>query len=60
MALISPSFVLFALLPLALQVQAADVPAWGQCGGIGYTGSTTCSAGLVCQQWNPYYVSSMP
>ncbi|KAF8316748.1 hypothetical protein DL93DRAFT_2125198 [Clavulina sp. PMI_390] len=26
-----------------------------QCGGIGYTGSTVCDAGLVCYYWNDYY-----
>ncbi|KAG8831286.1 hypothetical protein FRC17_003364 [Serendipita sp. 399] len=57
MALINPSFLLFALLPLALQAQAA-VPVWGQCGGLQYTGDTQCTPGNICQQWNPYYVSS--
>ncbi|KAF9476048.1 glycosyl hydrolase family 62 protein [Pholiota conissans] len=32
----------------------ADVPLYGQCGGIGYTGSTTCAQG-VCTYSNPYY-----
>lgn len=30
------------------------VPEWGQCGGIGYTGSTTCASSLSCacnSQW---------
>jgi hypothetical protein len=30
-------------------------PRWGQCGGIGYTGCTTCEAGTSCQSQNPYY-----
>ncbi|KAG8866440.1 hypothetical protein FRC20_008512 [Serendipita sp. 405] len=59
MALINFSFVLLALLPLAFQARACDdVHAWGQCGGIGYTGSTTCASGLICQEWNPWYVST--
>ncbi|KAK5119901.1 hypothetical protein LTR85_007227 [Meristemomyces frigidus] len=26
-----------------------------RCGGIGYSGSTSCMSGLVCKEWNPYY-----
>lgn len=29
-------------------------PLWGQCGGIGYTGPTSCSQG-TCKVINPYY-----
>ncbi|KAG8837162.1 hypothetical protein FRC18_009971, partial [Serendipita sp. 400] len=61
MALINFSFVLLALLPLAFQARACDdVHAWGQCGGIGYTGSTTCASGLICQEWNPWYSQCIP
>ncbi|KAF3107448.1 hypothetical protein TWF569_007933 [Orbilia oligospora] len=28
---------------------------WGQCGGIGWTGATTCVDGSTCQALNPYY-----
>ncbi|KAF3931109.1 hypothetical protein ABW20_dc0107677 [Dactylellina cionopaga] len=31
------------------------VAKYGQCGGIGYTGSTNCAAGSTCQVLNPYY-----
>ncbi|KAG8679416.1 hypothetical protein FRC08_016989, partial [Ceratobasidium sp. 394] len=31
------------------------VAEWGQCGGIGYTGSTVCDSGLTCIVLNPYY-----
>ncbi|KAG8746347.1 hypothetical protein FRC10_005336 [Ceratobasidium sp. 414] len=31
------------------------VAEWGQCGGIGYTGSTVCDSGLTCVVLNPYY-----
>ncbi|KAG9094984.1 hypothetical protein FRC07_011166, partial [Ceratobasidium sp. 392] len=31
------------------------VAEWGQCGGIGYTGSTVCDSGLTCNVINPYY-----
>ncbi|KUL83279.1 hypothetical protein ZTR_09150 [Talaromyces verruculosus] len=28
---------------------------WGQCGGIGWNGATTCVSPYTCQQINPYY-----
>ncbi|KAF4611592.1 hypothetical protein D9613_003657 [Agrocybe pediades] len=28
---------------------------WGQCGGIGWTGPTTCESPYTCQVGNPYY-----
>ncbi|EJD43892.1 glycoside hydrolase [Auricularia subglabra TFB-10046 SS5] len=28
---------------------------WGQCGGIGWTGCTTCAAGSTCTKQNDYY-----
>ncbi|KAF7341846.1 Beta-xylanase [Mycena sanguinolenta] len=28
---------------------------WGQCGGIGWTGCTSCVSGTTCQQLNAYY-----
>ncbi|KAG8856014.1 hypothetical protein FRB96_006581 [Tulasnella sp. 330] len=31
------------------------VPEYGQCGGIGYTGSTVCAAGYTCKVSSPYY-----
>ncbi|KAF8323706.1 cellobiohydrolase I [Clavulina sp. PMI_390] len=31
------------------------VPEYGQCGGIGYTGSTTCASGYTCTYSNAYY-----
>ncbi|KAK0103814.1 hypothetical protein ONS95_005813 [Cadophora gregata] len=33
----------------------AAVGKWGQCGGLTYTGSTTCVAGTVCKYQNDYY-----
>jgi len=38
----------------------ADVPEYGQCGGIGYTGPTTCASGLVCTVANSYYYQCLP
>ncbi|KAG8955839.1 hypothetical protein FRC04_006285 [Tulasnella sp. 424] len=34
---------------------ASAVSEWGQCGGINYTGSKTCDAGLTCVYINDYY-----
>ncbi|KAF3938732.1 Endoglucanase-4 [Dactylella cylindrospora] len=31
------------------------VSAWGQCGGQGWTGCTTCASGLTCKVLNAYY-----
>ncbi|KAH7912404.1 glycoside hydrolase family 5 protein [Hygrophoropsis aurantiaca] len=43
-------------LALALASSAqTPVSEWGQCGGIDYTGSTTCAAGLACIELNSYY-----
>ncbi|KAL0956596.1 hypothetical protein HGRIS_002733 [Hohenbuehelia grisea] len=43
-------------LALALTIAPAlAVSEWGQCGGIGYSGSTSCDAGLACIKLNDYY-----
>ena len=47
---------LAALLPYAL----AQSQEWGQCGGIGWTGATTCVAGTVCTYQNDYYSQCLP
>lgn len=36
-----------------------SIAQWQRCGGIGYSGSTTCVSGLVCHEWNPYYSQCM-
>ncbi|KAI8972209.1 mannanase [Trametes punicea] len=46
-------------LALAPFVNAA-APEWGQCGGINWTGDTTCVAGTVCTVLNPYYSQCLP
>ncbi|KAI0076120.1 mannanase [Panus rudis PR-1116 ss-1] len=45
-----------ALAPL---VKAAS-PVWGQCGGIGWTGDTTCVSGSTCIKQNDYYFQCIP
>ncbi|KAF7313846.1 Glycoside hydrolase family 12 protein [Mycena chlorophos] len=34
---------------------SSTVPVYGQCGGQGYPGSTTCASGSTCVSQNPYY-----
>ncbi|KAF5391573.1 hypothetical protein D9757_002387 [Collybiopsis confluens] len=38
----------------------AQSPVWGQCGGIGWTGPTTCAAGSGCVVSNPYFSQCLP
>ena len=47
---------LAVLFPLAL-AQSAE---WGQCGGEGWTGPTTCVAGTTCVYSNPWYSQCLP
>ncbi|KAG4029465.1 hypothetical protein MFRU_015g00100 [Monilinia fructicola] len=47
-------------LPLAAGIffsasSAAEVALYGQCGGTGFTGSTSCASGAVCQSQNAFY-----
>jgi len=41
-------------------VVSAQQGAWAQCGGIGWTGLTTCISGYVCTVGNPYYSQCLP
>ncbi|KAI0076007.1 endo-1,4-beta-xylanase C precursor [Panus rudis PR-1116 ss-1] len=47
---------LIAIVPFA----AAQSQEWGQCGGIGWTGPTTCVSGTVCTKLNDYYSQCLP
>ncbi|KAK4232821.1 glycoside hydrolase superfamily, partial [Achaetomium macrosporum] len=38
----------------------AQSPLWGQCGGQGWTGPTTCVSGSVCQKNNDWYSQCVP
>ncbi|KAJ7455391.1 endoglucanase [Mycena galericulata] len=53
---------LLALTTLAITVSPAvsQVAVYGQCGGIGFTGSTVCDAGSVCTTLNAYYSQCLP
>ncbi|KAF7431070.1 hypothetical protein PC9H_006788 [Pleurotus ostreatus] len=50
------SAIIFILAPVALAQQSA----WGQCGGIGWTGATTCVSGSVCSKQNDWYSQCIP
>ncbi|QRV81369.1 carbohydrate-binding module family 1 protein [Ceratobasidium sp. AG-Ba] len=45
---------------MATTVLAQQVPNWGMCGGIGWTGPTTCNTGWVCQYWNDWDSTCIP
>ncbi|PPQ91723.1 hypothetical protein CVT25_012864 [Psilocybe cyanescens] len=47
---------LLSIIPLAI----AQSGAYGQCGGIGWTGATTCISGFTCTVGNPYYSQCLP
>ncbi|KZP21678.1 glycoside hydrolase family 5 protein [Athelia psychrophila] len=50
-----------ALIASALFLSAnAQVAEYGQCGGIGYTGSTTCVSPYVCTYSNAYFSQCLP
>jgi hypothetical protein len=49
-----------AALLAAAAVVKADQAAWAQCGGIGWTGETTCSSGYSCVQSNDDYSQCLP
>ncbi|GLB35431.1 putative beta-xylanase [Lyophyllum shimeji] len=54
-------FKLLSVVSLAILAQrAAAVAVWGQCGGIGYSGDTTCAAGSTCVHVNDYYYQCQP
>ncbi|KAF9501450.1 hypothetical protein BDN71DRAFT_705917 [Pleurotus eryngii] len=55
-----PAPILFALLLAIVLNVAAQSPAWGQCGGIGWSGATTCVCGYACTVSNPYYSQCLP
>ncbi|TCD71242.1 Endochitinase 1 [Steccherinum ochraceum] len=48
------------VLALIVVKVTAQSPVYGQCGGIGWTGSTTCAAGSTCTVLNDYYSQCIP
>jgi len=52
--------VFLSLFALALSTPVLSVSVWGQCGGINWTGGTTCDSGTVCTELNDYYFQCLP
>ncbi|RDB30367.1 4-O-methyl-glucuronoyl methylesterase [Hypsizygus marmoreus] len=51
----------YSLVALILALPAlAQSPLYGQCGGIGWTGSTTCVSGATCTTLNDWYFQCLP
>ncbi|KAF8892435.1 cellobiohydrolase [Infundibulicybe gibba] len=51
---------LLALVALVPSLANAASPLYGQCGGLTWTGDTTCVAGATCQKLNDYYSQCLP
>ncbi|THH29561.1 hypothetical protein EUX98_g4619 [Antrodiella citrinella] len=51
---------LVALATVLIVPGANAVAIYGQCGGIGWTGGTTCEAGTTCTVLNSYYSQCLP
>nr|BAF80327.1 cellobiohydrolaseII [Polyporus arcularius] len=51
---------LLALLAIVPSLAYAQAPVYGQCGGIGWSGATTCVSGSVCTKQNDYYSQCLP
>ncbi|KAK6362623.1 hypothetical protein TWF730_000079 [Orbilia blumenaviensis] len=45
---------------LTIKSVEAQGGAWSQCGGIGWSGTTTCVSGYTCTVLNPYYSQCLP
>nr|BAO79522.1 endo-1,4-beta-xylanase [Irpex lacteus] len=50
----------FATLALLLPSVYAQSQVWGQCGGEGWTGATTCVSGSTCVAQNQWYSQCLP
>ena len=48
-------FTLFLILLVNFSLTRGQAALYGQCGGIGYAGSTVCASGAICYVQNPYY-----
>ncbi|KAJ7173061.1 lipolytic enzyme [Mycena crocata] len=45
---------------ISTRLAFAQIPEWGQCGGMGWTGATTCATGTVCTFQNAFYSLCIP
>ncbi|KAK6988109.1 lipolytic enzyme [Favolaschia claudopus] len=53
-------FNIFVSFVISSGVALAQSPVWGQCGGMGWTGPTTCVAGSTCTFSNNWYSQCLP
>ncbi|KAJ7141839.1 endo-1,4-beta-xylanase A precursor [Mycena crocata] len=53
-------FVSLAAVLVFLPMAMSQAPVWGQCGGQGYTGPTTCAIGSACVYENPFFSNCFP
>ncbi|EKM78803.1 hypothetical protein AGABI1DRAFT_85704 [Agaricus bisporus var. burnettii JB137-S8] len=51
---------LVAVVALLTTSVLAQQPVWAQCGGIGWTGGTTCVSGTQCVKINDFYSQCLP
>lgn len=49
-----------ASLLLLAGAAAGQQSAYGQCGGTGYSGPSSCVSGYACTSYNPYYYQCVP
>ncbi|KAK7013839.1 carbohydrate esterase family 16 protein [Favolaschia claudopus] len=49
-----------SVIALATRIVAAQSPIWGQCGGTGWSGATTCVSGATCTFQNAFYSQCLP
>ncbi|KAH0606910.1 uncharacterized protein H6S33_002898 [Morchella sextelata] len=54
--MILPAIAILAVVPAVM----GQVAQWGQCGGSGYTGATTCASGSTCIAQNEWYSQCIP
>ena len=55
--IMAASFLVAALLATGAVAQQS---VWGQCGGVGWSGATTCVSGSTCTKQNDYYYQCLP
>ncbi|KAF9011914.1 carbohydrate-binding module family 1 protein [Cyathus striatus] len=54
------SLILAGVLAIVGSVVAQTASQYGQCGGIGWSGATTCPSGWSCNRLNDYYSQCLP
>ncbi|KIP10503.1 glycoside hydrolase family 10 protein [Phlebiopsis gigantea 11061_1 CR5-6] len=50
----------FTALSVLLPFVSAQSATWGQCGGVGWSGATTCTSGNTCVSYSQYYSQCVP